>query len=95
MSEPIPTTLYKRAAWSRLMVFEFEKFAELVAGQTLSAPTVTVTPSGPTIGSPAVSGSQIQVRVSGGTAGVTYSLLCTATTSGSSTIDQTGILIVF
>lgn len=75
-------------------------FADLLdAGETLSNPAVSATPTGLTIGTPAVNtatftdingntvaiGEGVQVRISSGTDGVTYSLEVTCDTSDSNT----------
>ena len=86
--------LEKRDDWSRNYNFSFEEFAEVEASQTLSDPTVTFTPSGLTVGTPAVSGGVVQVRISGGTAGVRYTGECVVTTSGGDTLSQQGALEV-
>lgn len=88
------TILEKLAAWSRLYDFNFATFSELVAGQTISSPSVVSSPSGLTVGSPTVSSALVQVRLSGGTAGTDYSVTCSVTTSGSSTLTIVGILKV-
>ncbi len=85
----------KRAAWSRAYEFDFGDFEEVIAGAVLSAPSVTASPSGLTIGSPVVSGTDVNVQISGGTAGVAYLVTCTVTLGGGpSTVDQVGTLSV-
>lgn len=87
----------------RRYVFNFFARSEVVAGETLSSPTVTVSPSGPTISGAAVltsslagvpSGKGVSATISGGTAGTTYTLTCTVTTSGGSTLVCKGELEV-
>lgn len=96
------TTLEKRADWSRLYEFDFSSFAEVVAGETLSSPSVPAV-TGLTIGTPSVSGSSILVSISGGTAGggtrlstgiTAYVVTCTVTTSGGRTLSLVGYLRV-
>jgi hypothetical protein len=74
-------------------LFDFSNFPEVVAGETLSSPSVSSSPSGLTVGTPAVTaaerdgvaaGEGVAVTVSGGTASTTYSLECSVTTSGGS-----------
>lgn len=102
MAIPV-TTIQKYTGEFRAFCFDFSNAPEVVAGETLSSPTVTVSPSGPTIGSPSVlssafddvaSGKGIKVTVSGGTAGTTYTLTCTVTTSGGATLICKGLLPV-
>lgn len=82
--------LPKLASESILYVFNFEDFAEVVAGETLSSPSVPAV-SGLTIGTPTVTttviddvpiGKGVQCLISGGTAGITYSVDCFVTMSG-------------
>lgn len=85
--------LTKRTTWSRLYDFDFSSMAEMQAGETISTASVPSV-SGVTVGSTVISGSRVQVRISGGTANASYTLTCTITTSGGSTLDLTGILYV-
>ena len=83
----------KRADWSRIYEFDFADFDEVVAGETLSSPTVPAV-AGLTIGAPAVAAAKVLVRISGGTANTLYNLTCTVATSGGSMISQAGVLSV-
>ena len=102
-------TLGKYASEVRSIGFDFQKFPEVEQGETLSNPSVTVSPSGPTIGAPTVvasdfypgggasmisSGKGVKVSVSGGTAGTSYVLTCTVTTSGGATLIMKGTIAV-
>ena len=102
-------TLRKYAGEVRAYGFDFSKFPEVMSGETLSSPTVTVSPTGPTIGTPTVTtvpfdpgrgaeliqtGKGVKVSVSAGTAGVSYTLTCTVTTSGGATLKILGTLAV-
>jgi hypothetical protein len=91
MSADQANYLPRSAAWSRVYEFDFSDFAELEAGETISSPSVSVDPSGPTIGTPSVSGDSVLVRISGGTAGVTYTVTCTVTLSSGGTLTMEGI----
>lgn len=66
--------------------FDFRDWTLLTSTEKIvGTPTVTATPSGLTIGTPAVNsdGDIVSVRISGGTAGATYDLTCQGvTTSG-------------
>lgn len=103
---PNVTTLEKYSFENRLYDFAFQFQPELVGGQTLSSPSVTqilavsiatgatVVDAALVIGTPVVSGTIVQVRISAGTPNVAYTLRCTVTTSGGSTLECDGILIV-
>lgn len=93
----IPQTLAKPASSNRLYDFDFSEAVEILEEeQTISSATVTSTPSGLTVGDDVISGATVQVRVSGGTAGTTYALVCAATLSDGSTIlHVTGKLEVY
>ncbi len=87
-------TLHKPAGARRYYLFDFSDFAEVAAGETLSAPTVVSVPAGLTVGTPSVSGSQVAVLVSGGTVGGRYVLTCTVSTSGGATLCFDGRIVV-
>lgn len=102
-------TLPKYAAEVRSYGFDFSQFPEVAAGETLSSPSVSVSPSGPTIGTPEViaadyypgggatmirSGKGVKVTISGGTAATSYTLSCTVTSSGGATLKIVGTLAV-
>jgi hypothetical protein len=55
--------------------------AALIAGDTISTSTWSVTPSGLTLASPLVEGNVARIRVSGGNAGSTYQIKNTVTTA--------------
>jgi hypothetical protein len=101
-------TRVKDASEVILYVFDFSRFPELVAGETLSSPSIPAV-SGLTIGTPTVTvadqvvfsngqvveaGQGVQVTVSGGTAATTYSLECHCTTSGGATRVIKGSIVV-
>ncbi len=96
------TTLEKRADWARLYKFNFGWAAEVVAGETLSSPSIAAV-SGLTIGTPTVSGQYILVAISGGTVGggtlladgrTVYVVTCVVTTSGGRTLSMVGYIPV-
>lgn len=108
MSIPL-ITLSKYASEVRSFGFDFQDFPEVQQDETLSSPSVSVSPSGPTIGSPSVTdadfypgngarmipaGEGVKVSISGGTASTTYTLTCTVTTSGGATLIMKGTLVV-
>jgi hypothetical protein len=93
-----------------LPVFDFSRFPEAVAGETLSAPEIDASsPTGLTLGTIAVTtqdevvdehgttvpaGYGLKVTASGGTAGVTYMLEARATFSGGSVRVVKGSYVV-
>ena len=56
---------------------------------------MTATPTGLTIGTPSVSGSDVSVPIGGGTIGVTYTLDCHVTLSDGQTDCQRTTLYVY
>ena len=64
-------------------------FANILAsGETLSTPSVSVSPSGPTLSAPTTSGTKVIARVSGidsSMVGTTYRITWTSTTSSNNT----------
>lgn len=69
----------------------------MVASETiLTIVSVVATPASPvlTVGSSAISGQKVQVRLSGGTDGTTYKVTIKITTSNSNTIEGDGELQV-
>jgi hypothetical protein len=90
-------TLCKFPGEMMVFAFDLSEQPEIVAGDTLSGtPTVAhtlVSGSGTlTLGSPSISGSKIQLQVSGGTNGATWKLVVTVATLGGSTICAKGLL---
>lgn len=81
---------------------KFDFAGRIAAGVTLSSPTVTATvysgtdaaPSNIISGAASVSGSIVTQKVTGGTLGVIYELLCQVTTSDSQTLQMVGLLAV-
>lgn len=86
--------LQKRSDWSRLYNFEFAQFEEIVAGDTISSASVPAV-VGLTLGTPAISGSQVQLTIAGGTVGATYKVVCTITTAASRILSIEGLLAIF
>lgn len=99
-----PTKLSKYPAEIISYLFDFSKFPEVIAGETLSSPAISVAdPSGLTVGSPAVTlvvrdgiaaGKGVQVTISAGSSGETYTVQCDATTSGGSKRSVQGLIEV-
>ena len=95
-------TRVKDASETVAFLFDFSRFPEAVAGETLASPSVPAV-SGLTIGSPAVTaarkdgipaGYALQVTISGGTASTSYSLECFGTFSGGAVRCVKGVLKV-
>lgn len=76
----------------------FDFTGDLASGETLSSPTVSASvysgtdanPSAILIGSPSISGARVSQKIAGGTAGVIYQVVCTASTSAGQTVRQAG-----
>jgi hypothetical protein len=89
---PSVTILVKRAAESRLYSMDFANLPEIVAGGALAAVTsVTASPAGLTVGTGAIAGTKVQVTISGGTDGVLYQVVFTATTNANPAATLVGI----
>lgn len=80
--------LYKEETESKLYDVDFS--AILSAGETLSSSSISVSPSGLTLGSPAINGDgdRIQFRISNGTNGIVYTITILAVTSLSNTLEE-------
>ncbi len=92
---PSVTVRTKYAAEARLYTFDFAALGEFHdLGQTLASATVAADVVGLTLGTVAVSGSQAQLLISGGTVGQAYVLTCLGTTSGSAIVELKGVLQV-
>jgi hypothetical protein len=87
-------TLEKYTGESRLYNFDFSDEAEVVAGGTISAPVVTASGTGLTIGTPTFAAAIVQVRLSSGTPGTDYTMVCTVAVTGGNTLVREGILRV-
>ena len=91
------THLVKGPSESRLYDFEFAATPEIDGGQTIVTATVTAeetTSPALTIGTPTISGSRVQVRISAGKLGQLYELKCVITTSSSNTLETHHNLLV-
>lgn len=91
----VMATLQKYPAEVRTYVFDFSQMDEIVAGDTISSITsVTASPSGLTVGTSQISGSDINVVLSSGTSGTTYTVSCIIVTSSNATLEGQGQLQV-
>jgi hypothetical protein len=90
----------KRAGETRLLAFDFGSLlasSETISTQSVAATVYTGTdasPSGVISGSATASGSVVSQKVTGGTAGNIYNLICTVTTSTSQTLKIAGLLAI-
>ena len=85
----------KCATTAPVFTFSFALWPQVEDGATVASATVTATPTGLTIGTPSVSGSDVKVSIGGGTAGVTYTLDCHVTLSDGQTDCQRQTLYVY
>ena len=106
MSSVNAGVLEKQPGEDLIFYFDFDKL--LSSGETLTGtPTVTGSPSGLTIASPTIVSSDttapgksvlanraVQVRISGGTDGTSYTLECSCGTSASNTRELDGTLTI-
>ena len=99
------TTLVKRSAENRQYQFDFSQFPEITGGETLQSvvSTVTVSAVNPAtvaastltqVGNCTIAGSKVNARFSGGTAGATYTLICSTTTNNGNVLNCVGNLYV-
>lgn len=84
-------------------IFYFDFTSNLAVGETISTQVVSATvysgtdsnPSALISGSASASGAQVSQKITGGTTGVVYTLLCTITTSLGQTLTQAGYLAIY
>ena len=82
--------------------YQFDFASDLASGETLSSYSTVATvysgtdasPSSIISGSASASGSIVSQKITAGTVGVIYQLLCTAVTSASQTLQRSGYLAV-
>ena len=82
--------------------YTFDFSSELAVSETISTQVVAATvysgtdvsPSSIISGSATASGAVVSQKITAGTLGVIYELLCTITTSNSQTLQQAGYLVV-
>ena len=91
---PAVPTIYKQP-WEDI-AYDFDFTPLLGSGETLSSATsATGDPSGLTIGSPALNGTKkVQVRISGGTNGQTYTVTVRAATSAANNRECEAYFVV-
>ena len=90
-------TKVKQPAESRLYAIDFVNL--LATDDTLSSVTSVLAndesaETGITVGTGAISGTEVQFRLSGGNAGTTYKIECIAVTSGGDTLEGDGYIAV-
>ena len=92
MAEPLPVTAYKTVA--EVLDYPLD-YSEWLEGSTISSSSWAVTPAGPTIGTPQITGNVTSCLLSGGTLGLTYTLTNTiVTATGKTRAVSRRILIV-
>lgn len=75
--------------------FDYQKFSEIRDdGEDIVSAVVTSSPTGLTVGTPAITSPVVSFNVSGGTAGVTYDIQCLATTDGTNILEGCRMLVV-
>lgn len=89
--------LIKQPDEVRQYTFDYSAQLEVVAGETLTgSPTVTATvlngAGSLTIGSPSISGTKVNVTISGGVLGENYAVKCLVQTNASHTLACVGEL---
>jgi hypothetical protein len=79
-----------------LFAFDFSQWLPNapIADAISGTPTITVLPAGLTIGAVNLVGSTVWVWLSGGTAGTTYRVICTANTTQGRTVNRSETLMV-
>lgn len=92
-----PTEIDVYADWDRVFEWDFRDAAEIdVDGQTISSMTVTIDPSGPTVGTPTAGAGDnagiVFCRVYGFTEDVRYTTHCAITTSAGRVLSLDGVL---
>jgi hypothetical protein len=90
----------KRAGEVRTLTFDFANLlatAETISTQSVAATVYTGTDAAPSnviSGSASASNSIVSQKVTGGTAGNIYNLICTITTSAGQTLKISGLLAI-
>lgn len=90
----------KRASETRNEVFDFT--SSLAAGETISSASTAATvytgtdasPSAVVSGAATISGTKVTQKLTAGTVGVVYELVCTATTSLSQVLPRVAYLVI-
>ena len=67
----------------------------LLEGEGLSSATASVDPAGPTLGTPVIAGTIVELRISGGTSATKYTVTVTATmTDGQSKTTKMSLQVL-
>jgi hypothetical protein len=89
------TTLQTYSTDRRAFVYDFSQMDEIAGGDTISSVTsITASPSGLTIGSNEIVGGTVEVVLSGGASGTTYTVTCIIQTSSGAILTGIGQLAV-
>lgn len=91
----VPTTLDASPGESRVFRFDFGRFAEILAGGTISGASVAADDA-LTVETPDSDTSFVDVRITipADTSAATYEVLCAVTTSAGDSLLQVGLLAV-
>jgi hypothetical protein len=93
MARIAPEILMKSAADSVLAHMDFS--ADVESTESIASVTSAIaTPTGLTVGTPTFDDDTAQVRLSGGTAGITYTVVIKVVTNNSNIFEGTGYLQV-
>jgi hypothetical protein len=93
-------TCFKHPSEVRTYIFDYSAQAEVLAGETLSAPAITATlvkgtaPATLVVGTPTVSSGTIRAKLTAGSDADIYVLKCVVTTSGGHTLVGVGQLLI-
>jgi hypothetical protein len=89
------SSLIKHPDEVKYYLFDFARFAEIVAGDIIATiVSVTCDSADLTLASASIIGSGVQVRISGGADKTHYNLWCEVTTSGGSKLVEDGAIFV-
>ena len=90
-----PAQLQKYASESRVYAISYQNFPEIINGDALaSVDSVVCDPTGLTIGSPTIVGSNVQFNLSVGSPNTNYNVSAIATTVGGAILEGVGVLYI-
>jgi hypothetical protein len=96
MPDPV-AKLWLTSENGRTAYWEFRNFPELAAGETIASISSgpNAAPSGPTFGTPAISGTQVKARVQQGTwtVGTEYRMSVTVLTNAGNPLTCSGVMV--
>lgn len=74
--------------------YAFNWAAKLSVNETITSATLAVTPAGPTLSAPAISGAVVSFTLAGGSQNITYTVSCVIVTNLGRTLQRSGKLQV-